>query len=105
MTFETNSDRLVAGAESVLAEAARTLADNPELVVEVAGYTDNRGDAAYNRALSERRARSVRNELEALGVPRGRMRVAGYGEDDPVASNDTAEGRATNRRVVLRVID
>ncbi|MEO0617380.1 MAG: OmpA family protein, partial [Pseudomonadota bacterium] len=103
VNFETNSDRLLSGAESELDAAAKTLRSNPSLTVVVAGYTDDRGNADYNRGLSERRARSVRNALEERGVPRERMSVAGYGEDDPIASNDTAEGRAANRRVVLRL--
>ncbi|MEL6948715.1 MAG: OmpA family protein [Pseudomonadota bacterium] len=103
VNFETNSDRLLSGAESELDAAAKTLRSNPSVIVEVAGYTDDRGNADYNRGLSERRARSVRNALEERGVPREQMTVAGYGEDDPIASNDTAEGRAANRRVVLRL--
>ena len=103
VNVETNSDRLLSGAESELDAAAKTLRSNPSVTVEVAGYTDDRGNADYNRGLSERRARSVRNALEERGVPREQMTVAGYGEDDPIASNDTAEGRAANRRVVLRL--
>jgi OOP family OmpA-OmpF porin len=68
---------------------------------EVDGYTDSTGSAAYNKKLSERRAQAVADYLQAHGISGGRMTVKGFGEDNPVADNKTAEGRAHNRRVVL----
>jgi len=74
------------------------------LIVEVAGYTDSVGDADYNRGLSERRAKTVRDYLLTLDVDAKRLSWQGYGELEPVADNSTAQGRELNRRVVLRIV-
>ncbi|MBT8090061.1 MAG: OmpA family protein, partial [Gammaproteobacteria bacterium] len=102
--FETNSDRLRPGAEPTLNDAADTLIRNPSLLTEVAGYTDSRGDANYNRGLSERRAKTVRDYLINQGVDANQLTWRGYGESNPIADNETAEGREQNRRVVLRIL-
>ncbi|MBT8083246.1 MAG: OmpA family protein, partial [Gammaproteobacteria bacterium] len=104
VTFETNSDRLRPSSAQVLEDAAETLKRNPDLIVEVAGYTDSLGEASYNLGLSERRAKTVRNHLIGRGVDESRMSWRGYGEEQPVADNSTAEGREENRRVVLRIL-
>ncbi|MEX0706786.1 MAG: OmpA family protein [Woeseia sp.] len=103
VNFESNSDRLLGGAEQVLDDAAATLVKNPTINVEVAGHTDSDGAAAYNESLSERRARTVRDYLASRGVDMNRMTVRGYGEAQPIADNNTAAGKAQNRRVVLRI--
>lgn len=103
VNFESNSDRLLAGAEQVLNDAAETLKRNPTITVEVAGHTDSDGAAAYNAGLSERRAITVRDYLASRGVDADRMTVYGYGESSPIADNSTRDGKAQNRRVVLRV--
>jgi outer membrane protein OmpA-like peptidoglycan-associated protein len=72
--------------------------------VTVIGFTDTTGDADYNMGLSERRAKAVSDFLVTLGVPAEKTRVLGRGENDPIASNDTAEGRAQNRRVEVIVV-
>jgi OOP family OmpA-OmpF porin len=77
---------------------------NPALVLEIQGHTDNKGSASFNQQLSERRAQSVLEYLVGHGIDRSRLRAAGYGLTRPVASNDTAEGRAKNRRVELKPI-
>ncbi len=105
VNFETNSDRLLPGAETVLSDAALTLRRNQDLVVEVAGHTDSAGSAAYNESLSERRAKTVRDYLVELNVNPGNLTVRGYGESLPIADNATAEGRARNRRVELRILN
>jgi OOP family OmpA-OmpF porin len=105
VNFQTNSDRLLPGAEVYLDEAAATLKKNPTIKVEVAGYTDSQGAAEYNEGLSMRRAQTVHDYLVSKGVADDRMSVRGYGEADPIASNETAEGRAENRRVTLRILD
>ncbi len=102
--FETDSDRLRPGAERELDAAAETLREHPALVVEVAGHTDDRGDAEYNRGLSERRAKTVRDYLIEHGATAGNLSWRGYGESEPVDSNATVAGRERNRRVELRVI-
>ena len=103
VNFQTNSDRLVSGAESILSDAAATLRKNPTIKVEVAGHTDSDGAADYNEGLSARRAQTVHDYLAANGVDVSRMTVRGYGEAEPIADNSTAAGKAQNRRVVLRI--
>jgi OOP family OmpA-OmpF porin len=103
VTFQSNSDRLVPGTESVLNDAATTLIRNPSITVEVAGHTDSDGAAEYNESLSARRAATVRDYLIARGVSESRMTARGYGESQPVDSNATPAGKAANRRVVLRI--
>lgn len=71
----------------------------------VVGYTDNTGTEAYNQALSERRAQSVATYLQSKGIAEGRLAASGAGESEPIADNDTEEGRARNRRVVLKRTD
>jgi OOP family OmpA-OmpF porin len=87
--------------EPVLDEAAEVLKQNPNLRVEVNGYTDAVGTEAYNLKLSERRADAVAAYLENHGIAADRLTTHGYGKTHFVASNDTAEGRAQNRRVEL----
>jgi len=95
---------LLDGANTTLNTAAQTLIDNPGLVVEVAGHTDSDGDEVYNLKLSQRRAEAVRFYLLEAGVNAEQVTARGYGEYKPVADNLTAEGRAANRRVELRVL-
>ena len=71
--------------------------------MDVYGHTDSTGSDAYNQDLSERRARSVANYLAMRGVSSARIRSQGFGEQYPVASNDTEEGRALNRRVEIKI--
>jgi len=105
VNFQTNSDRLLPGADRELRDAAATLRKYPDLRVEVAGHTDSVGNADYNQGLSERRASTVRDYLINAGANAGSLTARGYGEADPVASNESAEGRARNRRVELRIIE
>lgn len=102
--FRTNSAELAGDSVRILDEAARTLRDNPGLKVEVAGHTDDRGAAAYNASLSQRRAESVRSYLIGQGVAANRLSAKGYGEAEPIDTNQTAAGRANNRRVELRIV-
>jgi OOP family OmpA-OmpF porin len=103
--FKTNSDQLRAGSESVLNDTVQTLINNPKLIIEVAGYTDSHGNTDYNRGLSERRAKTVRNYLVERGVSTEGLTAVGYGESNPVADNGTRDGRVQNRRVVLRILE
>jgi OOP family OmpA-OmpF porin len=104
VVFETNSAELRAESIPVLDNAISTLKRYPELKIEVAGHTDSRGSDAYNLQLSSRRAESVRKYLADGGVTNA-LTSRGYGERQPVASNNTEEGRQQNRRVVLRVLN
>ncbi|NOK33414.1 DUF4398 domain-containing protein [Corallococcus exercitus] len=100
--FATNATELLPAARDRLSEVATALKEskNP-LLIE--GHTDSRGTDDYNEQLSERRAESVRNFLVNQGVPAERIQIRGMGEERPVASNGTAEGRANNRRVEIVV--
>jgi len=93
------------GGEStpVLEQIRSTMEEHSELNIVVEGHTDSVGDEKYNQELSERRAQSVVRFLEEHGIDGARMTAMGKGEAEPVADNDTPEGRAENRRVVLRV--
>ena len=71
----------------------------PSVRIRTAGHTDNVGNPARNLALSEERAEAVRAHLVAHGIDAGRVEAAGYGDEQPVASNDTEEGRTQNRRI------
>jgi len=103
VNFETASDSLTPGSRAKLDEAVAKLKDNPTVTVEVAGHTDGMGDATRNRLLSQRRAESVRTYLLRGGVAADQVTARGYGADEPLTTNDTAAGRAQNRRVELRV--
>jgi len=99
--FATNSSTVNSSQRSTLASLARSLNQYPNSTVQVLGYTDNTGTAAYNMDLSSRRAGAVASVLVSNGVSGSRLSVQGKGEDQPVASNDTASGRAQNRRVAV----
>lgn len=103
--FEMNSADLTAQAKDVLDQAAQGLSAETEIVVEVAGHTDGAGRGNYNLMLSLLRAENVRQYLISKGISRYRLFVEGYGETRPVGPNDTAEGRAANRRVDLDKLD
>ena len=99
--FETNSATLTADSTEVLDEVADGLLIGNHSSIVVNGHTDSRGSAAYNEQLSDRRAHSVRSYLIDKGLDADIMSARGYGESDPVESNDTAAGRAKNRRVEI----
>ena len=104
ITFATNSADLNANFYAVLDRVSGTLTQYDQTMIEVAGHTDSTGSAQYNQALSERRAHSVAAYLVSRGVNVKRLMVVGDGENDPVASNDTPEGRQANRRVELTIV-
>jgi OOP family OmpA-OmpF porin len=101
--FHHDSAELRDQSTAVLDATADTLMSNPGVHVEIAGHTDGQGDAAYNQGLSQRRADAVKDYLVSRGVNASRLSASGYGETQPVADNNTAEGRAQNRRVELRI--
>ena len=103
--FESNSSELTAGSSDSLDKVVNAMNEYDQLRIEIQAHTDNTGDAAYNLSLSEKRANSVRAYLIAKGVAANRMEVKGYGETQPIADNGTRDGRATNRRVELKVIE
>lgn len=101
--FDTDKSDIRADAGVILDEAASQLSQVPSTAVSVEGHTDAVGSDAYNQSLSERRAGAVKDYLAGKGVDAGRLSSAGYGESQPVADNATADGRALNRRVELKV--
>lgn len=82
----------------------KALTDYPNLVIEVAGHTDNTGDAASNLELSKQRANAVVSYLVSKGIGSGRLRAAGYGDSKPLAPNDTPENKAKNRRTEFTIL-
>jgi outer membrane protein OmpA-like peptidoglycan-associated protein len=104
VTFATNSADINANFYSVLDQVAATLGEFNQTVIEVAGHTDSTGARAYNMTLSERRAGSVVSYLSGRGIARERMIAVGAGPDHPVDTNETAEGRAQNRRVEITIV-
>ena len=103
ITFATDSAEIQPQFYSALDNVAATFNKYPESYVDVIGHTDSRGSDQYNQSLSERRANSVSGYLGNRGVNRARLASFGQGESAPVATNETAEGRAANRRVELRI--
>jgi outer membrane protein OmpA-like peptidoglycan-associated protein len=101
--FDVNSSGLRSASRDSLREMANVFEKYPNTTIEVAGHTDSTGTAAYNQRLSERRANSVSNYLEQLGVRGSRLDAIGYGEAQPRATNGTANGRQLNRRVEIHI--
>jgi outer membrane protein OmpA-like peptidoglycan-associated protein/tetratricopeptide (TPR) repeat protein len=101
--FETASSELKPDSRTELERVAIFLNANPNVKVEISGHTDNVGDKLYNQKLSEKRAASVLNYLVANGISADRLTSKGYGDTKPVATNDTENGRAQNRRTEMAV--
>jgi len=99
ITFRTDSADLNSQFYKVLDGVAQVAKKYDKTIIEVAGHTDSTGTAEYNRALSQRRASSVADYLVTRGVAQARLMTAAGGEDHPIASNATDQGRAANRRV------
>lgn len=102
--FETNSATLTSSSRAVLDPVAANLKKYPELQIELQGHTDGAGADRYNQRLSQQRADAVREYLLAQAVPESQVIARGYGESQPVGDNGTPEGRAQNRRVVMKVL-
>jgi OOP family OmpA-OmpF porin len=90
--------------QPLLDEAVSSLKSKPNVKVVIGGHTDNSGTADYNMKLSEKRAEAVLDYFVSKGISASRLEAVGHGFDDPIANNKTAEGRALNRRVELKVI-
>ncbi|MFO7838078.1 MAG: OmpA family protein [Desulfosalsimonadaceae bacterium] len=104
LRFELNKTDIQPAYHDNLKHVVTVLQKNPEIKVEIQGHTDNQGSDAYNQKLSERRARAVRDFLAEAGIDKDRLCYEGYGESEPVASNENAEGRMKNRRVEIKPI-
>ncbi len=104
LLFDVNQYDLRAASRDNLAKLAVILNKYPDTNILIEGHTDSTGAKDYNQTLSERRARSVSAYLAQLEVQSARFTVMGYGPDQPVATNDTVEGRQQNRRVDLAIM-
>ncbi len=103
ITFTTDSAAVQPQFRPTLDEVSSVLAQYPKTYIDVYGHTDSDGSDAYNQTLSERRAQSVADYLTSRGVQSARIATRGFGETQPIASNATAEGKASNRRVEIKV--
>ena len=103
LLFETGKSALQPASEEQLKNIGEIMKAYPQVEIKLGGYTDNKGDAVINKALSQKRAESVMQELVAKGIDAKRIVAEGFGQEFPVASNDTEEGRQQNRRVSARV--
>jgi len=104
VTFDVGSYTLKPSFRETLDKVAQSLIQYPNSLVDVYGHTDSTGSDSFNQTLSENRARTVMNYLISKGVPAARIRSQGFGETMPVADNGTAEGRAKNRRVEIKIV-
>ncbi len=103
LLFELNSFGLQPATKTNLTNLAQTLNKYDDTDILIEGHTDNTGEDAYNQALSERRANAVEGYLEQQGVKATRITTKGYGEKQPLGSNDTEAGRQSNRRVEVAI--
>ncbi len=101
--FTKGSSQLSDGAKKKIKAIADALKRDKDNKITVIGYTDNKGNKSSNQKLSERRAKAVMKELIADGIASTKVSAIGKGDEEPVASNDTEEGRAKNRRTELKI--
>lgn len=104
ITFDTNSSVISQSFAPVLTDVGKVLQRYEKTTLVIEGHTDSTGSAEYNQRLSENRALAVRNQLNGNGVDSRRLTTLGFGESQPVASNETDAGRTQNRRVELRIV-
>ncbi len=104
IVFEYNSFELREDSYGELVRVIKLMKDNPSMTIEVAGHTDNVGSAAFNKRLSERRARYVVDFMSIRDVSDARLKAMGYGKDLPMVPNDTDLNKAKNRRLELKVL-
>lgn len=105
LLFDTGSATLQPASQDQLHDIAAILQAYPKVKLKIGGYTDNTGDQAANLKLSQDRANNVTAELEKLGVARDRLQAQGYGDEHPVADNNSEVGRQKNRRISMRVTE
>ena len=101
--FATGSDKLIGNSTGILDSVAKRLIEYNRVKIEVSGHTDSQGTDAINQTLSYKRAQAVKSYLIKKGIPAASLTAKGYGESQPVADNDTPQGRAANRRVDLNL--
>ena len=101
--FKTNKATILSKSFPLLNEVAQVMLTRKTMTVRIEGHTDSRGNNKYNQKLSQKRANSVKGYLQRQGVPSGRTKAVGFGEDQPIEDNTTEEGRAANRRVEFHI--
>jgi outer membrane protein OmpA-like peptidoglycan-associated protein len=103
--FDFDKSELKTGSYPELKRILKLLKNNKINKIEISGHTDSKGDDTYNLGLSNRRAKAVYNYFKSNNIAESRLVSVGYGESQPVATNDTAEGRKRNRRVEFKILD
>ncbi len=101
--FQFDSHELLVESIVELSRLFRFLQQNPNIEIEISGHTDSTGSYSYNKTLSEKRALSVFNYLIEQGIDKSRLSYAGYADSQPIATNETEEGRAQNRRTEFKI--
>jgi len=104
LNFEYNNNTLTAESKVILADVVSTLKKNKDVKIVVEGHTDDKGNDAFNKSLSQRRADSIKNSMIKSGISSARLKAVGFGERHPIATNGTEEGRAKNRRIEFKII-
>ena len=104
MFFDVNKYELKNESQVELDKVVELLQQNPTIAIEIEGHTDNVGNDADNQKLSEARAKSVIKYFVSKGIDAKRLSAKGFGESQPVATNDTEEGRAQNRRTTMKIV-
>jgi OOP family OmpA-OmpF porin len=104
VNFAFDKSDLLPESYPVLDQSVKLLNDKPEINVEIEGYTDYVGTDEYNQTLSVARAQTVKTYLASKGIPETRLTIVGYGKNNPVADNNTDEGRRMNRRIVFKIV-
>ncbi|MFA6979600.1 MAG: OmpA family protein [Ignavibacteriaceae bacterium] len=102
--FEFNKSKLLPSAYAALEGIVVTMKDHPKYKWEIGGYTDGIGSVNYNKKLSKQRAQAIQDYLVSKGVAKSNLKIVGYGKTNPVATNETVEGRSMNRRVEIKLI-
>jgi OOP family OmpA-OmpF porin len=102
INFDTGKSTIKSESQNIIDELYTMLKNNPTLKVTIEGHTDNVGNSASNKTLSEQRAASVKTALANKGIAADRIKTIGYGQEKPIADNSTEEGKAKNRRVEIK---
>jgi outer membrane protein OmpA-like peptidoglycan-associated protein/uncharacterized protein YegL/WD40 repeat protein len=103
--FETNSAKIIESEEKGINEIVAFMTKYPKIFLEINGHTDNEGDATWNLELSKLRTEAAKNLIVAAGIKESRLKTNGYGQTIPIATNDTEEGKALNRRIEFKILE
>lgn len=102
INFESGKSAIKSDSQNIIDELYKMLSNNPTLKIIIEGHTDNVGNMASNKTLSEQRSSSVKTSLVNKGISTDRIKTVGYGQDKPIADNSTEDGKAKNRRVEIK---